>query len=87
MTLTPEEIAGALGAIGAIVLMLNRIGLITFGGKDKGPPISATCPDPVCQKDVQETKKKVCELHKDMKTLMNDISFIKGFYEGKKSGI
>jgi len=87
MTLTPEEIAGALGAIGAIVLMLNRIGLITFGGKDKGPPIPATCPDPVCQKGVQETKKKVCELHKDMKILMNDISFIKGFYEGKKSGI
>lgn len=82
MILTPEHVLGGMALLGGVIVILNRLGLLSFG--KKVCPIKA-CPDPECQQDVKITKIVVTELKADCKamdekidTIAKGVAFIQG---------
>ncbi len=65
-----EIFAGAVAICGAIVVILNRFGLIKFGKKEKREcPMGGICPDPECQQDVSKIKDRVTTVKEDVRVL------------------
>lgn len=85
MTLTPEAVLGGMALLGGVIIMLNRLGLLSFGRKNS----LNGCPDAECQQDVRITKMKVEameETQEHMKIKIDKIAEGVSFIKGKLSG-